>query len=54
MKAVQIGGGLVGQLIAADMMKDFEVTVPTPPGWLPYWRTLTSSRRGYRDVSATK
>ena len=27
MKAVQIGGGLVGQVIAADMMKDFEVTV---------------------------
>lgn len=27
MKAVQIGGGLVGQLIVADMMKDFEVTV---------------------------
>ena len=27
MKAVQIGGGLVGQVIVADMMKDFEVTV---------------------------
>ena len=27
MKAVQIGGGLVGQLIVADMMKDFDVTV---------------------------
>ncbi len=27
MKAVQIGGGLVGQVIAADMMKEFEVTV---------------------------
>ncbi|MEA3507799.1 MAG: saccharopine dehydrogenase NADP-binding domain-containing protein, partial [Synergistota bacterium] len=27
MKAVQIGGGLVGQLITADLMKDFEVTV---------------------------
>jgi saccharopine dehydrogenase-like NADP-dependent oxidoreductase len=26
-KAVQIGGGLVGQVIVADMMKDFEVTV---------------------------
>ena len=29
MKAVQIGGGLVGQVIAADMMKEFEVTVVT-------------------------
>ena len=27
MKAVQIGGGLVGQLIVSDMMKDFDVTV---------------------------
>lgn len=27
MKVVQIGGGLVGQLIVADMMKDFDVTV---------------------------
>ncbi|GAB6280765.1 MAG: saccharopine dehydrogenase family protein [Thermovirga sp.] len=30
MKAVQIGGGLVGQLIVADMMKDFDVTVVDP------------------------
>ncbi len=30
MKAVQIGAGLVGQLIVADMMEDFEVTVVDP------------------------
>jgi len=30
MKAVQIGGGLVGQLIVADMKEDFEITVVDP------------------------
>jgi Trk K+ transport system NAD-binding subunit len=67
MKAVQIGGGLVGQLIVADMMKDFEVTVVDMdrntleeiekkyPGVRTAVASATdASRRGYRDVSATK
>ncbi|HDH98409.1 MAG TPA: saccharopine dehydrogenase, partial [Deltaproteobacteria bacterium] len=45
MKAVQLGAGLVGQLIAADLAKDFDVTVVDLNE-----KTLQEIRRKYPSI----